>query len=86
MLASMLDTATGIAVMANLPQNQTAVTTRLDATFVRPAALGPLTAKARLVKQDERSAIAEAELLDNSGQIVAHAYAELRLPECRKAV
>jgi uncharacterized protein (TIGR00369 family) len=79
MLAAMLDSATGNAVMANLPHDRTAVTTRLDTTFVKPAVLGPLTATARLVKQDERSALAEAELVDSSGQIVARARAELRV-------
>jgi uncharacterized protein (TIGR00369 family) len=79
MLAAMLDSATGNAVMASLPKDRTAVTTRLDTTFVRPATLGPLTATARLVKQDERSALAEAELFDSSGQVVARATAELRV-------
>jgi uncharacterized protein (TIGR00369 family) len=79
MLAAMLDSATGNAVMASLPHDRTAVTTRLDTTFVKPAALGPLTATARLVKQDERSALAEAELVDSSGQVVARARAELRV-------
>ena len=78
MLAAMLDSATGNAVMANLPSDRTAVTTRLDTT------LGPLTAIARLVKQDDRSALAEAKLLDSSGEIVAHARAELRVRERRK--
>ena len=40
MLAAMLDSATGNAVIANLPSDRTAVTTRLDTTFVKPAALG----------------------------------------------
>jgi uncharacterized protein (TIGR00369 family) len=79
MLAAMLDSATANAVMASLPPDRTAVTTRLDTTFVKPAALGPLTATARLVKQDERSAQAEAELFDSSGQVVARAVAELRV-------
>jgi uncharacterized protein (TIGR00369 family) len=83
MLAAMLDSATGNAVMANLPRHQTAVTTRLDTTFVRPAALGAITAKARLVKRDGGLAVAEAELLDSSGQIVARACAELRVRERR---
>jgi uncharacterized protein (TIGR00369 family) len=74
MLAAMLDSATGNAVMASLPHDRTA-----DTTFVKPAALGTLTATARLVKQDERSALAEAELVDSSGQIVARARAELRV-------
>jgi uncharacterized protein (TIGR00369 family) len=55
MLAAMLDSATGNAVIAMLPSDRTAVTTRLDTTFVKPAALGSLTAIARLVEQDERS-------------------------------
>jgi uncharacterized protein (TIGR00369 family) len=81
MLAAMLDSATGNAVIAMLPSDRTAVTTRLDTTFVKPAALGSLTAIARLVEQDERSASAEAELFDSSGQIVARARAELRIRE-----
>jgi uncharacterized protein (TIGR00369 family) len=85
MLAAMLDSATGNAVMASLPSDRTAVTTRLDTTFVRPAALGPLTAIARLVSQDERSALAEAELVDETGQTVARARAELQVRERRKA-
>ena len=81
MLAAMLDSATGNAVIANLPSDRTAVTTRLDTTFVKPAALGPLTATARLVKLDDRSASAEAELIDGSGQVVARARAESRVRE-----
>jgi uncharacterized protein (TIGR00369 family) len=79
MLSAMLDSATGNAVMASLPSDQTAVTTRLDTTFLKPAALGPLTAIARLVKNDGRSAEAEAELIDSQGQIVARGRAELRV-------
>jgi uncharacterized protein (TIGR00369 family) len=81
MLAAMLDSATANAVIANLPSDRTAVTTRLDTTFVRPAALGPLTATARIVKLDARSAEAEAELVDGSGRVVARARAELRVRE-----
>jgi uncharacterized protein (TIGR00369 family) len=86
MLAAMLDSATGNAVIANLPSDRTAVTTRLDTTFVKPAALGPLTAIARLVKLDDRSASAEAELIDGSGQVVARARAELRVRERKEDI
>ena len=79
MLAAMLHSATGNAVIANFPSDWTAVRTRLDTTFVKPAALGPLTATARLVKLDDRSASAEAELIDRSGRVVARARAELRI-------
>ena len=81
MLAAMLDSATGNAVMARLPSHLTAVTTRLDTSFLKPAALGAMIATARLVRQDERSAEVTAELTDTEGQIVATARAELRIRE-----
>ena len=79
MLAAMLDSATGNAVMAGLPSHLTAVTTRLDTQFLKPAGLGPITATARLTSQDDRSAEVTAELADSAGQIVATARAELRI-------
>jgi uncharacterized protein (TIGR00369 family) len=81
MLAAMLDSATGNAVMAKLPSHLTAVTTRLDTRFLKPAALGPITATARLIAQDERSAEVQAELTDSQGRLVATARAELRIRE-----
>jgi uncharacterized protein (TIGR00369 family) len=81
MLAAMLDSATGNAVMAKLPSHLTALTTRLDTRFLRPAALGAIVATARIVHQDDRSAEATAELTDGEGQIVATARAELRVRE-----
>jgi uncharacterized protein (TIGR00369 family) len=81
MLAAMLDSATGNAVMARLPPHLTAVTTRLDTSFLKPAALGAMIATARLIHQDERSAEVTAELTDSEGQIVATARAELRVRE-----
>src|SRR4051812_2457627 len=79
MLAAMLDSATGNAIMARLPSHLTALTTRLDTQFLKPAALGPITASARLLHQDERSAEVTAELTDSQGQVVAIARAELRV-------
>jgi uncharacterized protein (TIGR00369 family) len=81
MLAAMLDSATGNAVMARLPPHLTAVTIRLDTQFLKPAALGTIVATARLVHQDERSAEVLAELTDSDGQVVAKARAELRVRE-----
>jgi uncharacterized protein (TIGR00369 family) len=81
MLAAMLDSATGNAVMAKLPSHLTALTTRLDTQFLRPAALGGIVATARIVHQDDRSVEATAELTDGEGRIVATARAELRVRE-----
>ena len=83
-LAAMLDAATGNAVMAMLPPEQTAVHTRLDTSYLKPARPGPLTAVARVADRDARSAKVEAELRDNAGTVVATARAELRiLPRVR---
>jgi uncharacterized protein (TIGR00369 family) len=79
MLAAMLDSVSGNAVMAVLPSHLTAVTTRLDTRFLKPAALGPIMATARLVRQDERTAEVQAELTDSKGVVVATARAELRI-------
>ena len=83
MLAAMLDSATGNAVMAKLPPHLTALTTRLDTQFLKPAALGTITATARLVRLDERTAEVEAELTDDNGVVVAIACAHLRIRERR---
>ncbi len=79
MLAAMLNSATGNAVMAGLPSHLTAVTTRLDTQFIKPAGLGEIVATARVTHRDDRSAEAIAELADSGGQIVATARAELRI-------
>ena len=64
-----------------MPSHLTAVTTRLDTRFLKPAALGAIIATARLLHQDERSAEVIAELTDSEGKIVATARAELRVRE-----
>lgn len=79
MLAAMLDSATGNAVMAALPSHLTTVTTRLDSQFLKPAGLGEIVATARVTHRDDRSAEVIAELADSGGQIVATARAELRI-------
>src|SRR5258708_31393342 len=62
MLAAMLDSATGNAVMANLPHDRTAVTTRLDTAFRQPPALGPLATTARPRKQHNTAAVGRGAL------------------------
>jgi acyl-coenzyme A thioesterase PaaI-like protein len=68
-----------MTVMAKLPAHLTAVTTRLDTQFLKPATLGVITATARIIEQDDRSATVSAELIDGRGVIVATARAELRV-------
>jgi uncharacterized protein (TIGR00369 family) len=75
----MLDSATGLALLAGLPADLTAVTTHLDTEFVKPAPIGTLLAKARVASRQDRDAVVEAEIFDPEGNLVARATAKLRI-------
>jgi uncharacterized protein (TIGR00369 family) len=83
-LSAMLDSATGLALVAVLPDHVTAVTTRLDVSFLKPASIGPLLATARVLARDDRSATAEAQLTATNGAVLATAEAALRLLSRRR--
>jgi uncharacterized protein (TIGR00369 family) len=78
-LAAMLDSATGITLLATLPPELTAVTVSLDTKFERPASVGVLTVEARVIERDDRDAVVEAEVLGVDGVIVARGRARLRI-------
>jgi uncharacterized protein (TIGR00369 family) len=80
-LAAMLDSATGLCALAALPSNLTVVTKRLDTRFLKAAAVGSITAKARIVARTDREMTVEADLVDAQGVTVAKATAELRVLE-----
>ena len=62
-LAAMLDSATGITLLAMLPQELTVVTVGLNTRFEKPASVGVLIVEARVVERDDRDAAVEAEVL-----------------------
>ena len=78
-LAAMLDSATGICALAALSSEQTAVTKSLDTRFLKPAAVGAITARARVVERKDREIVVQADLVDADGIIVADARARLRI-------
>ena len=78
-LAAMLDSATGLTLLAGLPPELTAVTTHLDTEFIKPAPIGVLLAKARVTSRRDRDAVVEAEILDSEGNLCARAVAKLRI-------
>jgi uncharacterized protein (TIGR00369 family) len=78
-LAAMLDSATGITLLATLPRELTAVTISLDTTFERPARTGVLIVEARVIAKDDRDATVEAEVSSPDGTIVARGRAKLRI-------
>jgi acyl-coenzyme A thioesterase PaaI-like protein len=75
----MLDSATGIRALVSLPSNLTVVTRSLDTRFLKPASVGPITARARIVEHTDREMIVAAELIDAQGVAVADATARLRV-------
>lgn len=82
-LAAMLDSATGLGALAALPPTQTVVTRTLTTRFLKPARVGPITAKAKVVSQTDRDMTVEADLIDAENVTVATATAELRILDKR---
>lgn len=78
-LAAMLDSATGICALAALAPGLTVVTRNLDTRFLKPAAVGAITARAWIAERTEGDMVVQAELVDADGIIVADAAARLRI-------
>jgi uncharacterized protein (TIGR00369 family) len=80
-LAAMLDSATGLRALAALTSGQTAVTRSLETRFLKPACVGPILAKAKVIEHTEREIVVEAKLVDPQGVTIAEATARLRVLE-----
>ncbi len=78
-LSAMLDSATGMAALANLSEQQTAVTTSLNTVFHKPAYPGTIQATATAHPIDDRSIEATADLIADDGALIASATAHLRI-------
>ena len=79
MLSAMLDSSTGLAALAVLPEGTFVVHTLLRVEYLRPASCGILTATARVVEQSDRDIDTESELRDAEGVVVARGTATLRV-------
>jgi uncharacterized protein (TIGR00369 family) len=80
-LAAMLDSATGLRALAALNPAQTAITRSLETRFLKPANVGPIIAKAKILERTDREIVVEAVLIDPHGVTVAEATARLRVME-----
>jgi len=71
LLATIIDSATGIAVQSQLPLGQLSNTVQLHVDFIRgiTAASGPLECRARVAKPGRQIAIADAELVGADGTV-----------------
>lgn len=78
-LAAMLDSATGIAALAALAPQLTVVTVSLDTRFRKPATVGSIMARPRVVERMDREMVVQADLADAKGITVADAMARLRI-------
>jgi len=78
-VSAMLDSAVSAVLLAQLPDDLTSMTVRLETEFLRPAPLSVLHAKAWLMTRDERSATTRGELSAPDGTMVAAATAHLRI-------
>jgi uncharacterized protein (TIGR00369 family) len=75
LIATLADTATGLAMLTSLDDGMTHVTTSLSVTFLAPARSGTVTARGRVLKRGRRFGYAEADVVDADGALVARAAA-----------
>jgi uncharacterized protein (TIGR00369 family) len=78
-LAAMLDDTLGPALVATLEDGQFAVTLELKVSFLRPARLGRLVGRGRVVHRGGSIAFLEGSLRDSDGMTVATATATARI-------
>lgn len=79
LLAAMLDSALGLALRARLPIGRFAPTLELKTSFLRPARVGRLVARAWVRQQGDSVAFLEGSLHDGEGRAVATATATAKI-------
>jgi uncharacterized protein (TIGR00369 family) len=72
-LCDLADAAMGCAFAATIDAGQTYTTLELAINFLKPFWTGTLTATGRLVKRTRKVGLAEAEIVDAKGSLVAKA-------------
>jgi|HubBroStandDraft_6_1064221.scaffolds.fasta_scaffold76500_2 uncharacterized protein (TIGR00369 family) len=79
-LAAMLDDTLGPALVATLPKGQFAPTVNLSVSFHRPAKVGVISGKGRILKRGKELAFMSGELYQD-GQMIASATATAMIRE-----
>ena len=77
MLATLADTAAGLAVRTRLDPGRRHVTVQLNVNYLSPASPGRVLARGRAVLVGAQIAVAEAEVTDERGRALVHATATL---------
>ena len=86
LIATLADTATGLAMLTLLDQGSTHVTTSLSVTFLAPGRAGTVTARARVLKRGRRFGYAEADVVDAEDRLLARAAATFSVMPEREPV
>jgi uncharacterized protein (TIGR00369 family) len=74
-IATLADTATGLAVRSMVPADRRHVTVQLDVHYLRPGAPGRVTAVGTTVREGSSIGYAEADVTDERGRLLARATA-----------
>ena len=72
-IATLIDSAMAIAIMAQLAENERTVTVDLTIHYLRPVSEGTARASARVVRAGRRVITVSAELFDDGGKLAATA-------------
>ena len=73
-IASIADSTCGISLAKALKPDEYAMTQHLAVSYLRPAPRGVLRAEGRLISRGRNSAVLEADVFNEAGEIVAHAH------------
>ena len=75
MIATLADTATGLAYRTVLEPGTSHVTSSLTVTFLAPGRTGTVIARGGVIKRGRRFGYAEADVVDGDGTLLARATA-----------
>lgn len=73
LIATLADTATGLAMLTAIESGTTHLTTSLGVTFLAPGRAGVVTARGRVLMAGRRFGYAEADVVDEAGDLLARA-------------
>ena len=78
-IATLADTATGLAVRSMVPAGRRHVTIQLDVHYLAPGSPGRVTAHAKTVRVGSQIAYAEADVHDARGRLIARATSTIAI-------
>jgi len=84
-IATLADTAAGLAVRSQIEPGTGHVTVNLDVQYLRPGTLGRVDAHGRVVRMGRSIAFAEADVVDGEGRVLARAQVTVALAPAKGA-